>query len=253
MDLKGKKAIVTGGGQSIGKSIALSLARAGADVIIQYRSAESETNALQTVQEIKNLGCDAKAIQAEFLEKNGPENFIATCVQAFKTPNILVNCAASYEYAHFLDITPDHFASIQKTNVEVPLRLIQAFARNLIKHKAPGSVINISSFFSLKPEVGNSLIACSKAGINILTKCAALELGPNHIRVNAIAPGRTETPSNQPLMKDKKVWQGIVDKIPLGRAGRPDDYAGLAVLLASDASSWITGEVISCDGGYTIS
>src|SRR3990167_3628627 len=117
----------------------------------------------------------------------------------------------------------------------------------------PGSIITISSFFSFKPELGNTLIACSKAGLNMLTKCAALELGPHQIRVNAIAPGRTQTPSNQPFMEQNpEGWQAIINKIPLKRAGLPDDFVGLAVLLASDASSWMTGTTISCDGGFTI-
>lgn len=252
MLLQGKKAIVTAGVQSIGKSIALGLAEAGADVLIQYRSSASEKNAQHTVEQIRKLGRNATALQADFMTENAPELFIQSAIDTFKTADILVSCAADYEYAPLLDITPGRLASIQKMNIEVPLRLIQAFARELIKRKASGSIINISSFFSFKPEVGNTLIACSKAGLNMLTKCAALELAPHQIRVNGIAPGRTQTPSNQPLIDNPKAWQAVIDKIPLGRAGLPDDYAGLAVLLASDASSWITGTTILCDGGCTI-
>ena len=254
MLLKGKKAIVTGGGQSIGKSIALGLAKAGADIVIQYRSRTSEAQAQCTVEEIKKMGRFAIALQADFLESNAPESFISAAIEALKTPDILVNCAAAYEYAPLLDITPEMLANMHKTNVEIPLRLIQALARDLIRRKATGSIINISSFFSFRPAVGNALISCSKAALNTLTKCAALELGPHHIRVNGIAPGRTETPSNQALMEqDPIAWQAIIKHIPLGRAGQADDYAGLAVLLSSDASSWITGTTILCDGGFTIS
>ncbi len=253
MPLKGKKAIVTGGGESIGKSIALGLAKAGADIVIQYRSDSSEERALHTVADIKKMGRFAIAIKSNFMEKNAPEALISSAILALKTPDILVNCAAAYEYSLLLDITPEAFAMIQKINVEIPLRLIQAFSRDLINRKATGSIINISSFFSIRPALGNTLIACSKAALNSLTQCAALELGPHQIRVNGIAPGRTETPSNQVMMKqDPLAWQAIIDRIPIGRAGLPDDYAGLAVLLASDASSYITGTTIVCDGGFTI-
>ncbi len=252
MLLKGKKAIVTGAGQSIGKSIALALAKAGADVVVHYRSNEAKIDAERAVKEILQLGRFAFAVQGEFMEDDGPEKFIADAMTELKSADILVSCAAAYEYAPFLELKAEKFSFIQKMNIEVPLRLIQAFSRECIKRKMPGSVIAISSFFSFKPAIGNLPIACSKAGLNMLTKCAALELAPHQIRVNAIAPGRTQTPSNESLMEDKAAWQAIIDKIPLGRTGVPDDYAGLAVLLASDQSSWMTGSIILCDGGFTI-
>lgn len=252
MQLINKKAIVTGGNQGIGKGIAIALAQAGADIVIQYRAAQDKAEA--TVEEIKQLGRTAYAIQADFVAKDGPEQFLQAAINKLGAASILVNCAAAYERAPLLKIKSETFAWMQKVNVEVPLRLIQNFANHLIAKKIPGSIINISSISGSMPIVGSALNSCSKAGLNMLTKSAALELAPHQIRVNGIAPGATETESNVPYIeKDPEDWHRVIEKIPLRRAGQPEDYAGLAVLLASDASSWLTGVTIICDGGTTIS
>jgi len=252
MQLKGKKAIVTGGNQGIGKGIAVALAKAGADIVIQYRTAKDK--AFATVDEIKELGRSAFAIQADFTEHNAPEIFLTSAIKKLETVNILINCAAAYERGALLEIEPEKFAWMQKVNVEVPLRLIQKFARYLIERKMTGSIINISSIAAHRPIRGSSLNSCSKAGLNMLTKCAALELGQYQIRVNGIAPGQTETESNQSYMEqDPHGWAQVVRKIPLGRAGKPNDIGGLTVFLASDESSWLTGVTIPVDGGLIIS
>lgn len=251
MQLLNKKAIVTGGGQGIGKGIAIALAKAGADVAIQYCSAKDK--ALTVVEEIKKLGRQSVAFQSDFTQENAPELFLETAIKSFGEIDILVNCAAAYDRGPLLELTAEQFAWMQKVNVEVPFRLIQSFARYLIDQKLPGSIINISSISGLMPSIGSCLNSCSKAGLNMLTRSAALELAPHQIRVNGIAPGTTETESNIPYMQqDPNAWQQMVTKIPLQRAGQLEDYAGLVVLLASDASSWMTGVTIACDGGKTV-
>ncbi len=252
MQLINKKAIVTGGSQGIGKGIAIALAEAGADVVIQYHSAKDK--ALSTVDEIKKLGRRSIAIQSDFTENNAPEIFLKSAIGTFHTIDILVNCAAAYDRGPMLELTHEQFSWMQKVNVEVPFRLIQGMANHLIERKSPGSIINISSISGITPSVGSCLNSCSKAGLNMLTRSAALELAPYQIRVNGIAPGTTETESNLPFMqKDPSRWQQIIDNIPLKRVGHPEDYSGLVVLLASNASSWMTGVTIACDGGKTIS
>ncbi len=252
MQLINKSAIVTGGNQGIGKGIAIALAKAGADVIIQYRSAKDK--ALLTVDEIKTLGRRSIAIQSDFTKNDEPELFLKSAISEFDTIDVLVNCAAAYDRGPILGLTQKQFAWMQKVNVEVPFRLIQGIAKHLIEREAPGSIINISSISGIAPSIGSCLNSCSKAGLNMLTRSAALELVPYQIRVNGIAPGTTFTESNMPFMqKDPSGWQQIIDGIPLKRAGNPEDYAGLAVLLASDSSSWMTGVTICCDGGKTIS
>jgi NAD(P)-dependent dehydrogenase (short-subunit alcohol dehydrogenase family) len=252
MLLKNKKAIVTGGNQGIGKDIAIALAKAGADIVIQYRAAKDK--ALTTINEIKQIGRSAFSIQADFTEEDAPEKFLQSAIEKLKTVDILVNCAAAYERGTLLDIKPETFAWMQKVNVEVPLRLIQEFSRYLISKKHSGCIINISSISAFRPIRGSSLNSCSKAGLNMLTKCAALELGQYQIRVNGIAPGQTETESNQPYMEqDPDGWNQVIKKIPLGRAGKPNDISGLAVFLASDEASWLTGVTIPVDGGLIIS
>lgn len=252
MQLINKRAIVTGGSQGIGKGIAIALAQAGADVIIQYLSAKDK--AFVVVDEIKKLGRKGTAIQSDFTENDAPELFLKSAISEFNTIDILVNSAAAYDRGPILELTNQQFAWMQKVNVEVPFRLIQGIAHHLIKRKSAGSIINISSISGITPSVGSCLNSCSKAGLNMLTRSAALELAPYQIRVNGIAPGTTDTESNLPyVQKDPSGWQQMIDNIPLKRVGHPEDYAGLAVLLASDASSWITGVTIACDGGKTIS
>src|SRR3989338_7961771 len=249
--LKDNKAIVTGGNQGIGKGIAIALAKAGADVVIQYRATENK--ALITINEIKQTGRLAFSIQSDFTEKDAPEKFLKSAIEQLKTADILVNCAAAYERGALLEIKPETFAWMQKINVEVPLVLIQEFSRYLINVNRSGSIINVSSISSFRPIRGSSLNSCSKAGLNMLTKCAALELGQYQIRVNGIAPGQTETESNQSYMEqDPDGWDQVIRKIPLGRAGKPNDIGGLTVFLASDQSSWLTCVTIPVDGGLII-
>jgi len=250
LQLINKKAIVTGGSQGIGKGIAIALAEAGADVLIQYHSAREKANI--TVDEIVQMGRKSIAIQADFTEDDAPEHFLEKAFEVFSEIDILVNCAAAYDRGPILELSRQQFSWMQKVNVEVPFRLIQKFARHLIARKSRGSIINISSISGLMPSSNSCLNSCSKAGLNMLTRCAAIELAQYQIRVNGIAPGTTETESNLPYMEqDPAGWQQITDSIPLKRVGHPKDYAGLAVLLASDAADWITGVTIACDGGKT--
>lgn len=252
MPLKNKKAIITGGNQGIGKAIAIAFAQAGAEILIQYRSAKDK--ALLTLHEIKTFGGLATALQSDFNEKDAPEKFMDAALKKLEAVDILVNCAAAYERGAFLEITSQELSWMHKINVEAPLLLIQNLAHHLIHRKAAGSIINISSISSLRPAKGSCLNSCSKASLNMLTQCAALELAPYGIRVNGIAPGGTETESNIPFInKDPKSWHQALQKIPLGRAGQPQDYAGLSVFLASDAASWLTGVTIPVDGGSIIS
>lgn len=251
MRLLNKKAIVTGGSQGIGKGIAVALAKAGADVLIQYNSAKDK--AFAVVDEIIKTGRKSVAMQADFTKENSPELFLASAIKEFPEADIFVNCAAAYDRGPFLELTAEQFAWMQKVNVEVPFRLIQGIARHWIARKSPGSIINISSISGINPSIGSCLNSCSKAGLNMLTRSAALELAPYQIRVNGIAPGTTLTESNIPYMQnDPAGWQQVINNIPLKRVGQPEDYAELVILLASDAASWITGVTIPCDGGKTI-
>lgn len=251
MKLKDKRAVVTGGGQGIGKGIAIALAEEGADIIIQYRN--SQEQALGTIEDLKKLGRNAIAIQSDFTHESAPEKFIATALKEFGALDILVNCAAAYDRSPLLELTHEKLAWMHKMNVEIPLRLIQSISQHFIKRKLPGSIINISSIAGFKPNIGSTLISCSKAALDMLTKCAALELASYQIRVNGIAPGMTDTESNQCYKETNPIgWQHAIDRIPLQRIGQPSDYAGLAVFLASEESSWLTGVTINCDGGQLL-
>ncbi len=168
-----KNAIVTGGSQGIGAGIAIALAKADANVVIQYRSAKEK--AYSVVDQIKQMGRTATAIQSDFTEKNAPEIFIENAIHTLETADILINCAAAYERGPFLDVTADQFSWMQKVNVDVPFKLIQIFARHCIDRKSSGSVINVSSISGLMPSNGSCLNSCSKAGLDMLTRSAELE------------------------------------------------------------------------------
>ncbi|MBV8801973.1 MAG: SDR family oxidoreductase, partial [Gammaproteobacteria bacterium] len=240
-----------GGSQGIGKGIAIALADAGADVLIQYHSAKDK--ALMAVDEIISMGKKSIAIHSDFTTDEAPELFFERALKELSEVDILVNCAAAYDRGPLLELTYQKFAWMQKVNIEVPFRLIQKFAHHIISRKTKGNIINISSISGIMPSTTSCLNSCSKAGLNMLTRCAALELAEHQIRVNGIAPGTTETESNLPYIKqDPSAWQHMIENIPLKRVGYPKDIAALAVFLASDVSDWITGVTIPCDGGKTI-
>jgi len=250
--LKNKKAIVTGGSQGIGRGIALSLAQAGADVLIQYRA--SKSLAENTCAAIQKSGQQAYSVQADFTNDEDMNNFIDNAVNLLGSADILINCAAAYDSKPFLDITSEQIRWMNKVNSEAPMILIQQFAKHCEEKSKSGSIINISSISSTMPSVNSALNSCSKASLNMLTRCAALELACKNIRVNCIAPGLVNTESNFDFKTtDPEGWQQALNEIPIGRAGEPIDCGRLSAFLASDEASWITGAIIPVDGGMTIS
>ena len=250
--LSNKKIVITGAAQGIGRSIASAMAFSGADVVIHYY--KNNKGAQDVCDQIQRLGVSATMIQADFTRSDELELFFKRSVDALGDIDVLVNSAASYISKPFVKVTEKDLCLMHQVNVLAPMQLMQIFAAHCIQHNRSGSVINISSISGLMPSNNSTLNSCSKASLNMLTKCAALELAQNNIRVNAIAPGLIDTDSNQGFkLEDPAGWQHAISEIPLNRAGQPLDCAQLAVFLASEQSSWITGAVIPVDGGATIS
>ncbi len=233
MKLAGKKTIVTGANRSIGQAIALAFAKEGADVVISYRS--DKEGAESTINEIEKMGRKGKAIFADFSQQGGVQEFFKSAVDFLKSIDILVNNAAIWDTTEFFAMKEENFEHLLRVNVAVPLFLSQMVAQHMIEKKIAGSIINISSITGVRPYPGRTCFATSKAALNMMTQNMALDLAKYQIRVNAIAPGSTPYE-----FSDERV-----EEIPLGRFGKPEDHAHAAVYLASEESSWKTGQILS--------
>jgi 3-oxoacyl-[acyl-carrier protein] reductase len=244
-ELSGKVAIVTGASKGIGAAIARRFAEAGAAVAINYASDKAGADRL--VEQIKRDGGKAVAIQANVSKSADVKRLFADTKAKLGAPSILVNNAGVFAFGPLEAVTEEDFHRQFDTNV---LGTILATREAVSAFNGEGgSVINLSTISSVDP-VPNSLVySASKSAIDSITKALARELGDRKIRVNAIAPGMTETEGLKPLGITIDTAKAIGRPIPLGRLGQPDDIARVALFLASDHSSWLTGERISASGG----
>jgi NAD(P)-dependent dehydrogenase (short-subunit alcohol dehydrogenase family) len=239
MKLLNKKVIVTGANKSIGRSIAIACAKEGADVVISYRT--DAKGAQETVETIKNLGRSSKAIHGDFIEGTNIEDFFSQALEFLGHVDILVNNAAGYDTTPFLELNVEKLEYLHKIGVMAPMLLTQLAAKNMIKEKIAGKVINISSISGNRPYPHRVAHSTAKSALNMLTQSTALELAPYNIRVNAITPGIT--------LDDET----SMEEIPLKRAGTPQNQADAVIYLASDESSWVTGHILIVDGGQSLS
>jgi NAD(P)-dependent dehydrogenase (short-subunit alcohol dehydrogenase family) len=250
--LKGKTAIVTGGGRGIGKAVAQGFAKAGAKVAITSRKIEDLE---ATAAEIKAFGGEALPIQSHLGKMEGIEKMVDTVTEAFGRIDVLVNNAgASPAMGTVLDSDERLWETIMNLNMKGLYFTSQAVAK-IMKKQGSGKIINIASVDGFKPEYGVSIYSISKAGVRMITRAFALELAPFNIQVNAIAPGPISTKMlnshwfHLPPEEAKKGKEVLAHKTPMGRIGEPDEIAGAAIYLASDASSYTTGTEIVVDGG----
>jgi 3-oxoacyl-[acyl-carrier protein] reductase len=245
-DLKGKVAVVTGGSKGIGAAIAKALSAAGAAVVVNYAS--SKTDAEHVVAAIAAKGGKAIAVKGDVAKPADVERLFDETKKAFGRLDVLVNNAGVYKYVPIEQTTADEFNRQFNTNVLGTLFAI----KEAVKHFGPngGSIINMSSVVSLKPVATAAIYSATKSAIDAITRALAVELGPRKIRVNAIAPGLTETEGTHDAgMIGSEFQKASLATIPLGRLGQPDDIARVAVFLASDDAGWITGERIPASGG----
>lgn len=244
--LAGKVAVVTGASKGIGTSIALHLAAEGAAVVVNY--ATSKEGADKVVAEITKQGGKAIAVKANVAQQADIKHLFAETIKAFGKVDVLVNNAGIYEFAPLEAITAEHFRKLFDLNV-LGLTLT---TQEAVKHmgKAGGSVINISSVVATAAPPTTSMYSATKAAVDAITRSLAQELGPRKIRVNSINPGMVETEGAHALGLPASDFRKQVEaQTPLGRIGQPQDIAPAAVFLASDDSSWITGETFYIAGG----
>jgi 3-oxoacyl-[acyl-carrier protein] reductase len=244
-ELTGKVAIVTGASKGIGAAIARSFAEAGAAVAVNYAS--SKADAERVVGEIVKAGGKAIAIQADVAKRDDVKRLFEETKAKLGRLNILVNNAGVYRFGPLESLTEQEFHRHFDTNV---LGVILA-AQEAVKafDGSGGSVINISTISSTNPSPNSLLYSASKSAIDTITRELALELAPKGIRVNAIAPGMTETEGFAAAGLSAESAKALGFSLPMGRLGKPEDIARVALFFASDQSAWVTGERISVSGG----
>jgi NAD(P)-dependent dehydrogenase (short-subunit alcohol dehydrogenase family) len=245
--LSGEVAIVTGGKRGIGREIALALAGAGADIAVCTRVVEG--GGLEAVvEEIKKLGRRSMGIQADTSRKADVDRMVQNVMDQFGHIDILVNNAGALIKAGFLEMSEDVWDQHMNVNLKGYYLFSQAVARRMVERKK-GCIINIASDLAFKAVPGMSAYCVSKAGIIMLTRALAQELGQYGIRVNAIAPGMIRTELSRPNWSDPVFLKFMESITPLGRIGELNEIVGAALLLASNASSYISGNTILVNGG----
>ena len=249
LELKDKVAIITGARRGMGKSHALTLAKAGAKVVAADISIE---DCQKVVEEIKKAKGEAMAVKCDVTKKAEVQELVKKAVEKWGRVDILVNNAGICQFKPFLELTEEEWDRTLNINLKGYFLCAQAAAKEMVKRKS-GVIVNIASVAMGQVGVGFPNLAhycASKGGIVAMTETLALELAPFNIRVNAIAPGAIETPMIDPLKTDPKMMEGTLARIPLHRVGKPEEVSNLVLFLASDASSYITGSTVVIDGGW---
>jgi 3-oxoacyl-[acyl-carrier protein] reductase len=244
-ELSGKVAIVTGASKGIGAAIARTLANAGAAVAVNYASNKADAD--RVAGEIVKAGGKAVAIQADVGKRADVERLFAETKAKLGKPSILVNNAGVYKFGPLEALTDEDFHRHFDTNVLGPIVAAQEAVKAF--DGAGGSIINVSTITSTNPSPNTLLYSASKGAIDTITRELALELAGKGIRVNAIAPGMTETEGFAAAGLSAESAKELGFSLPMGRIGKPEDIARVALFLASDQSAWVTGERISVSGG----
>jgi len=245
--LSGKVAVVTGASKGIGAAIAKALAGEGASVVVNYSSSKSEGE--KVAKEITADGGKAVALQANLSKRDEIERLFADSKKAFGRLDILVNNAGIYEFGPLENVTEENFHKQFNLNVLGLLLASQAAAKQF--DGDGGTIINISSIVSTLGVPGGVVYSGTKGAVDAITRSLAVELAPRKIRVNAVRPGMVETEgTHSGGILESDMRKQVQAQTPLGRIGKPQDIASMAVFLATDDSSWITGETLLISGGY---
>jgi 3-oxoacyl-[acyl-carrier protein] reductase len=245
--LENKIAIVTGAARGLGEGIALKLAEHGAHVAFSYVSESSADKAAALVTKLEALGVKAKAWRSNAGKYEEAESFVNEVVKEFGTVDICVNNAGISKDNLLLRLTPEQWDEVMEVNLKSVYNMTKQVIRPMMKARK-GSIINMSSIVGINGNAGQGSYAASKAGIIGFTKSIALELGSRNVRVNAIAPGFIETDMTH-YLKEGEAGQAFLSKIPMGRFGSAEEIGNTTLYLASDLSSYVTGQVISVCGG----
>ncbi|MCR8994911.1 MULTISPECIES: 3-oxoacyl-[acyl-carrier-protein] reductase [Brevibacillus] len=242
--LEGKVALITGASRGIGRAIALKYAEAGANIIVNYSG--NEAKAQETVAEIEKLGREAIMIRANVGNTEEAENMVKAALERFGKIDILVNNAGITRDNLLMRMKESEWDEVINVNLKGVFNMTKALTRPMMKQRS-GSIINITSVVGVLGNAGQANYVAAKAGVIGLTKTTARELASRNIKVNAIAPGFVDTDMTDVLPEDVK--SGILAQIPFNRLGSADEISSVALFLASDASSYMTGQTLHVDGG----
>lgn len=247
MKLENKVAIVTGAATGIGQAIAIGMAKEGASVVVDYVGSPDSANA--TVQQIESAGGKALAVAADVSQPDQVASLIQQAVRQFGKLDVVVN-NAGIEYKHpFPEFPLDQWNKIIAVNLTGPFLCAQAAAKQMILQGGGGRIINISSVHQDLPMPTNAPYCASKGGLRMLMRTIAVELAPHQITVNNIGPGAIFTPIDADIEANPEMERALMAEIPLGRWGKPEEVAHLAIFLASDDAAYITGSTYYIDGG----
>jgi NAD(P)-dependent dehydrogenase (short-subunit alcohol dehydrogenase family) len=249
LNLEGKSAVVIGATSGIGKALALGLARAGADVAPSARRKEQVD---EVAAEIEKLGRLSLRVESDVGDRSSLEALLAAAVSEFGKVDILVNCAGITKRAPTVDFPEETWNQILETNLTGTLRGCQVFGKHMLE-RGYGRIINIASLTSFVAFHEVAAYAASKAAVASLTKSLAVEWSSLGVNVNAIAPGVFRSSLNAALLDGTERGKELKMRTPMGRFGNVDELAGAAIYLASDAASFVTGEVLVVDGGFLAS
>lgn len=247
MDAMNKTVLITGASRGIGRAIAVRMAEAGYNIAVNYHGNTEKAEAV--CEACRNHGVKAEAYQCDVADNQAVKTMVADIVKTFGTIDVLVNNAGITDDGLILRMSEDSFDRVINTNLKGTFNCTQHVAKVMLKNKR-GKIINMASVVGLAGNPGQANYVASKAGVIGLTKTTAKELASRNITANAIAPGFIESDMSGAL--SEKVQNEILKTIPLGHFGKPEDIAGVVCFLASDAGSYITGQVISVDGGMNI-
>ncbi len=249
LDLSGRVAVVIGGTSGIGRALAHGLAEAGADVVPSSRRTEQVES---TAAEIERLGRKTVRCVSDVADRESLKTLLDRTVAELGKVDILVNCAGITQRTPTLDVSDEEWDSIIETNLTGTLRGCQIFGRHMIE-KGYGRIINIASLSTFVSLHEVAAYAASKAAVASLTKSLAIEWAKKGVNVNAIAPGVFRTALNEKLLDETPRGREFLTRTPMGRFGNVEELAGAAVFLASEAASFVTGEILAVDGGFLAS
>ena len=241
--LDNKVALVTGAASGLGAAIAIALAQAGATVAVHGNRREATETA-------EAIGGAAFAFQADLSHTAGAESLFGRVKEHFGRVDILINNAGTIHRDAAVDTTLDSWQQVLQVNLTSVFQLSQFVARDLFAREAPGKIVNIASLLSFQGGIRVPAYAASKGGVAQLTKALANEWAPKNVQVNAIAPGYFATTNTEALQADETRNRQILERIPAARWGQPQDLAGAALFLSSPASNYVTGTVLTVDGGW---
>ncbi|MDR3538746.1 MAG: glucose 1-dehydrogenase [Acetobacteraceae bacterium] len=247
MSLKGKVAIVTGGNSGIGKAISLGLAKAGANIVIDYVAHPEATEALQ--HEIAAMGSEAIGVQADVSSVAQLQALVDAAVAKFGRVDIMVNNAGVETRTSVLDTTEDQYDKVLSINLKSAFFGTQIAARQMVAQGGGGRIINVTSVHEDWPMPGNTAYCLAKGGMRMLTRTAGVELAAHGIRVVGVGPGAVATPINLSTMQDPSLLAKLNAAIPLGRMAEPEEIAHVVVFAAGDGGSYLTATTIFADGG----